>query len=130
MNNQSLKHVSYLLIILMTFPCVGTEVVVDISGTWLLNEQLSEDFQEKIKEAMKSARSGRGRPDGVSGASSKGSDSGGGRGRPAGAGGSRNGGENRRESMQRELENLSLFSDKFQIVQDEPKTIMTCSELP
>lgn len=126
MNNQSLQKITFLFIIFITFPCVGTETAVDISGTWSLNEPMSENFQEKIKEAMKSARSGRGRPDGVSGASGKGGNSGGGgRGRPAGVeGNSRGGGENRREEMQRELENLSLFADKFQISQNEPEIII------
>ncbi len=126
MNNKSLQKITFLFIFFITFPCAGTETAVDISGTWSLNEQLSENFQEKIKEAMKSARSGRGRPDGVSGASGKGGNrEGGGRGRPAGAEGSSRGGGNRREEMQRELENLSLFADKFQISQNEPEIIIS-----
>jgi hypothetical protein len=51
---------------------IGAEVNRNLSGTWILNIQLSDDFQEKIKEHVKSARNNPGKPDGYSGASGKG----------------------------------------------------------
>jgi hypothetical protein len=38
---------------------IGAEVNRNLSGTWILNIQLSDDFQEKIKEHVKSARNNR-----------------------------------------------------------------------
>ncbi len=67
---------------------IGSEVNRDLSGTWILNIELSDDFQEKIKEQDKSARTNRGKQDGYSGASGKRNGRGSG-GRPLGSGGGR-----------------------------------------
>ncbi len=67
---------------------IGFEVNQDLSGTWILNIELSDDFQEKIKEHVKSVRTNRGKQDGYSGASGKRNGRGSG-GHPLGSGGGR-----------------------------------------
>jgi hypothetical protein len=115
---------------------ISAEVNQDLSGTWILNIELSDNFQEKIKEQVKSARSNRGKPDGYSGASGKGNGRGFG-GRPSGSGGGRPSGSQQygssnrghsKNAMQSELTGLMLFSDKIQISQNDPEIIITLSE--
>ncbi len=130
------KLLIYLFIIIPSVGYVSAESVPDISGTWILNIQLSDDFQEKIKEQVKSARNNRGKPDGYSGASGKGRGGGSG-GRPSGVVGGRpsgakqhgeTGGGNMRATMKKELGNTLLFLDNFQIIQNDPEIIMSLSE--
>jgi hypothetical protein len=119
---------------MITLPCIAVEEVQDISGAWLFNKELSDDFLTTIKEHVNSARNNRGRPDGYTGATRGGSDSdpggppSGSSIRPSGAG--RPSAADRgsyRKAMQNELGSIMLFSDKIQIFQNDPEIIFNLS---
>ena len=136
MIQKNLKHLIICCLFIIPLPCISAEITPDISGTWLLNKQLSDDYQEKIREYVSSVRSGHHNPDGVTGASSKGNSrgsgsrpTGAGRGRPSGAAQQGSiGGKNPRATMQNTLKNNSvLFSEKLKITQNEPEIILASS---
>jgi hypothetical protein len=121
------KIVIYVFMTLAANSSLSADVIPNITGTWLFNQELSDDVQKKIKEQMKSARSERDKPDSVSGATSKnGGNGSGSRGRPSEAGQhDRPDKKAGRESMQQELAKTLLFAKEFQITQHEPEIIMT-----
>ncbi len=142
---QSLHQFIFYIFIMIPITAMSAEDIQDISGTWELNTQLSDDFQEKIKEQVGSARKkNRSKPDGFSGASGKGngrssggSASGSGGGRPSESRGQRPSGSQlygrsgrgySRKTIQSELASLSLFAEKMQISTNNSEIIMTFSE--
>lgn len=128
MPRQSQQQIAIFLFIILMAPCVGAENTPDITGTWLLNQQLSDNFQQQIRELLKTVRKNRSRPDGYSGATSGGNKGDSGR-RPSGAQQhARTDRDSYSESLQPELGTMMLFHNKMKIIQNDHEIVIAYSE--
>ena len=99
---------------------LASEERPDFTGSWVLNEELSENPRDKMRQAMGGGRSGGGGMGGGSrGASGMG---GGGRGGSMGSPGGRGGGD--REAMRQRLADAAAKAARLEITQGEELSIL------
>lgn len=104
-------------------PATGAELQSrpDFSGHWVFNAKLSDDPQEKVKQAMKAMRQAQGGGRGMGGGSGKkgrGNKAGGGRGSAGGPGG-------RSEMPYGELSELTATPARLEIIHADPSLLIT-----
>ena len=126
-------YAAALLVTATSVPAAGSNPAErnDFTGTWQLNEELSENPRDKMREAM-SSRGGRGGGRGGFGGPGGGGGFGGGRGGFGGPGGGRGGpsdaGGNRREEMQQRMRALEESYQLLEINHREPEMLVRYGE--